>query len=435
MTDKRLLVVRELVSTERSYLGVLECLIDCFLKPLSNVLPPGECHVLFPQIETLANYSRSLLEALEAKVNVWHADRSTVGDVFVKMGPFLKATATFVNGHPDACAMAERLATTPAFRACTATAMKDPRAKNNPLLALLIAPIQRIPRYVLLLNELLKCTPEQHADRQKLVDALALLRQVADDVNEAKGRADNSRVLLATALRIKPTVGDLLEPHRRLLLDGVLLDVAANRQFRFLLLSDVLLKLSTDAFAYGPHKGKFDLKAVLSLGAPTRIATNRVGADTFGIDFDNGVSLTLRCDTRDKKDEWLTALHEAIAQFPLRPLAYRGRALVEPFEEQQISVLATPALPPKVHIHARIYSLLAANWQRTLSVLIGIAAAFAAYAIMHSSSAQVVAPTESTSWYVRLLVPGTSSSTALSPLSIFPLALVLFSLLFLVGQT
>jgi len=430
MSDKRLFVVRELVSTERSYLSVLECLIDCFLTPLSAVLPPGECHVLFPQIETLANYSRSLLEALEAKVNVWHADRSTVGDVFLKLGPFLKATATFVNGYPDACAMADRLATTPAFRACAAAAMKDPRAKNNPLLALLIAPIQRIPRYVLLLNELLKCTPEQHADRQKLVDALALLRQVADDVNEAKGRADNSRVLLATALRIKPTVGDLLEPHRRLLLDGVLLDVAANRQFRFLLLSDLLLKLSTDAFAYGPHKGKFDLKAVLSLCAPARIATNRIGADTFGLDFDDGVSLTLRCDTQNKKDEWLAALREAIAQFPLRPLAYRGRALVEPFEEQ-ISVLATPALPPKVHMHARIYNLLAANWQRTLSVLIGIAAAFAAYAIMHSSSAKVAAPTESPSWYVRLLVPGASSSTALSPWSIFPLALVVFSLLFL----
>jgi hypothetical protein len=425
--DKRVFVVKELCATERSYCEVLQCMNDCFVGPLSGELSSAELAVLFPQLETLTNYSASLLKALEEKLSVWNSDRSTVGDVFVKLGPFLKTTAHFVSGHPHACAMAEQLSQTSAkFRAIAAAAQKDPRAKNNNLLALLIAPIQRVPRYVLLLNELLKHTPEGHPDHQLLVNALALLRQVADDVNEAKGRADNSRVLLATALLIKPAVDDLLEPHRLLLLDGVLTDVAQNKQFRFMLLSDLLLKLGVGKFAYGPHKGKFDLKAILSLNN-ARIATNRGGIDTFGVDFDDGVSLTLQFDDQKAKDEWLTTLRDAISQFSRRPIAYRGRPLLEPFEERAVSVLATPPVPPTVHLHTRIFALLSAHWPRLLSVLIGIVAAVAAYSMMMGSKTPAVP--SSPSWYIRLLVPS-SDSTTIVPSCMFVLFFVLLSTIF-----
>lgn len=40
----------------------------------------------------------------------------------------------------------------------------------------LVEPVQRIPRYRLLLEELLKCTAETHSDYQNIVEALTLVK-------------------------------------------------------------------------------------------------------------------------------------------------------------------------------------------------------------------------------------------------------------------
>merc|ERR1712137_1240990 len=54
---------------------------------------------------------------------------------------------------------------------------------NSRLESLLIAPIQRITRYGLLLEELRKGTPEDHADAPLLDKAIPLLDSVASGIN------------------------------------------------------------------------------------------------------------------------------------------------------------------------------------------------------------------------------------------------------------
>jgi hypothetical protein len=49
-----------------------------------------------------------------------------------------------------------------------------------------VVPVQRIPRYVLLLKELLKCTPESHSDFANCQKAHASLEKVAGLINEKK---------------------------------------------------------------------------------------------------------------------------------------------------------------------------------------------------------------------------------------------------------
>ncbi len=48
----------------------------------------------------------------------------------------------------------------------------------------LILPIQRIPRYNLLLEDLIKHTPEQHVDYGLLVQASEKMKAVANDLNQ-----------------------------------------------------------------------------------------------------------------------------------------------------------------------------------------------------------------------------------------------------------
>ena len=76
-----------------------------------------------------------------------------------------------------------------------------------------IAPVQRLPRYVLLVNELLKCTPSDHADFSDLQQALEGIRTIADTVNASKRNYENKERLVETAARFVGNV-QIIEPHR-----------------------------------------------------------------------------------------------------------------------------------------------------------------------------------------------------------------------------
>ena len=75
------------------------------------------------------------------------------------------------------------------------------------LFALLIMPIQRIPRYQLLLQDLLRNTLESHPDYSKVQHALAQITSVAVHVNESIRQTENSQRVLS----LPPHVRTLLE--------------------------------------------------------------------------------------------------------------------------------------------------------------------------------------------------------------------------------
>lgn len=58
----------------------------------------------------------------------------------------------------------------------------------------MILPIQRIPRYELLLKELLKYTATDHKDRENLESSLAKVKDVAERINEGKRNDEKFRV-------------------------------------------------------------------------------------------------------------------------------------------------------------------------------------------------------------------------------------------------
>ncbi|CBQ68162.1 conserved hypothetical protein [Sporisorium reilianum SRZ2] len=88
----------------------------------------------------------------------------------------------------------------------------------------LLLPVQRIPRYRLLLEDLVKSTDTTRlADGDALATALEHVTQIASKVNESKRQSEQDRRLLAWQYRIRgPIDGPLVQPHRRLLKDGSL---------------------------------------------------------------------------------------------------------------------------------------------------------------------------------------------------------------------
>lgn len=54
-------------------------------------------------------------------------------------------------------------------------------------------PVQRVPRYNLLLQDLLKHTDESHPDYKKIQESLAKMNEVATKINESVRKSDNAK--------------------------------------------------------------------------------------------------------------------------------------------------------------------------------------------------------------------------------------------------
>ena len=89
----------------------------------------------------------------------------------------------------------------------------------------LILPVQRIPRYMLLLDALLKFTPPDHPDFNNLTEAIAKVKSVADHLNQAVTIEEHREKIFEIQKRLVLNyIGaqnqNIIAPHRKLLFEG-----------------------------------------------------------------------------------------------------------------------------------------------------------------------------------------------------------------------
>ncbi|KAF8640452.1 hypothetical protein AX17_000116 [Amanita inopinata Kibby_2008] len=100
----------------------------------------------------------------------------------------------------------------------------NPRHTQLNLEGYLLLPVQRIPRYRLLLEELLRSTPPYDLIDDPLERALSEISSLANNMNEGKRESESRRKLVKWQSRIKGKFpSPLVQPHRRLIMDGSLL--------------------------------------------------------------------------------------------------------------------------------------------------------------------------------------------------------------------
>ncbi|KAF8213360.1 hypothetical protein K438DRAFT_1565458 [Mycena galopus ATCC 62051] len=101
----------------------------------------------------------------------------------------------------------------------------SPRHSQLNLEGYLLLPVQRIPRYRLLLEELLRATPPTYEYMDDPLDrSLAEISLLANNMNEGKRESESRRKLVQWQSRIRGKFpSPLVQPHRRLIMDGHLL--------------------------------------------------------------------------------------------------------------------------------------------------------------------------------------------------------------------
>eukprot|EP01103_Thecamoeba_quadrilineata_P014176 TRINITY_DN4151_c0_g1_i1.p1 TRINITY_DN4151_c0_g1~~TRINITY_DN4151_c0_g1_i1.p1 ORF type:complete len:633 (+),score=128.48 TRINITY_DN4151_c0_g1_i1:13-1911(+) len=196
---RRWMLIGEIISTEKTYVESLQITLEKYSQPLTSIaqkfinnnlgVTSAILLKLFSNVEEIFHFNTCLLLQLENDSSL------EIGRIFLSWqqnaAPLYEVYCT---NFSESLTTLETLSASTAFteflRQCetlTGTGLN--------LSSYLIMPIQRIPRYVLLLSDLLAVTQRNHPDYRTLSRAVATIREMANTLNESKRKAESEKKL------------------------------------------------------------------------------------------------------------------------------------------------------------------------------------------------------------------------------------------------
>ncbi len=225
-------IAREVVKTERVYATILSHIVDVFLNPLkeSNLIKDGVIteenrRKIFPgALATLAQVHKDFLHGLDARVKSW-TPSSKIGDLFLTMIPYFKLYPVYVSDFENQMKALKDAKNNERFWEFIKggfALLKDP---SNDLPSLLITPVQRIPRYLMLVTQLRKYTWPTHDDYASIMSAAEQLGKIAEYVDQKAKDAENVQKMHHVQEVLLGKYDTLLDPQRRFVNQGLVFEV------------------------------------------------------------------------------------------------------------------------------------------------------------------------------------------------------------------
>lgn len=236
---RRRKIINEIFETEKTYLNHLDLIHRHFDFPLryACIIPESVHAKLFSNVEQIQQVNIKLFEQME---------QTTIGQAFLYLGPFLKLYSMYANNHSQALTtLQEWLQKSSEFADFIQKQESLSDVNGLKLNALLITPVQRVPRYKLLLDDLLSQTLTNHHDYYSLQDATKQVSHIACHINEHIRQHENFQKMLSIQKSLG-TAPKILSPGREFIKEGTLKKVARkgggkSHDRMFFLFSDMLL--------------------------------------------------------------------------------------------------------------------------------------------------------------------------------------------------
>ncbi|KAJ1925484.1 hypothetical protein IWQ60_004533 [Tieghemiomyces parasiticus] len=335
---KRTRILQEILTTERTYVeGLL--LVDRLLytplhrasrsggtaAPTSGGPPPPTLSTkrvadIFANFSDILNVNREFLAQLEARFRPDPTHSALldtdlcIGDVFLSVAPFFKMYSVYIrNFHRALTLLRTTVETSAGFRAFIRTVNAHPELKSLTIDSYLMLPIQRLPRYRLLLADLTRHTPDSHPDHPLVTRALQVIEEVAQFVNDMIRQHEMYTAMVAIQKCLHGFQDNLLVPGRRLIKRGPVRKICRkNHQPReFFLFTDVLIYASPALLenTFNFHR-KFPLEECRVIDVPD---TPKAALKNVFQIYSREKSFGVYTETARAKQEWVKVLHRAIA--------------------------------------------------------------------------------------------------------------------------
>jgi len=186
MSAQRTQVVMELYATEINYVSNLEKIVNCFMKPLRAIFDDSKkggitkenIDSIFCNIEDILAKHQGFLNQLKQIVDQW-SNETLLSPLFENIHEYISTYIPYFNNYENSYYTIEKCRKVPAFEESIKMVEGVKKLERNDLKSLLILPVQRIPRYILYLKEILKHTWPTHPD----YDGLKIeISRIDDDI-------------------------------------------------------------------------------------------------------------------------------------------------------------------------------------------------------------------------------------------------------------
>nr|XP_031526416.1 FYVE, RhoGEF and PH domain-containing protein 4 isoform X7 [Vicugna pacos] len=331
-TDEQKLhkIANELLLTERAYVSRLDLLDQVFYCKLleeanRGSFPAEMVNKIFSNISSInAFHSKFLLPELEKRMQEWETT-PRIGDILQKLAPFLKMYGEYVKGFDHAMElvknMTERI---PQFKSVVEDIQKQKICGNLTLQHHMLEPVQRIPRYEMLLKDYLRKLPPDSPDWNDAKKSLEIISTAASHSNSAIRKMENLKKLL----EIYEMLGeeeDIVNPSNELIKEGQILKLAARNtsaQERYLFLFNNMLLYCVPRFSL--VGSKFTVRTRVGIDGMKIVEThNEEYPHTFQVSGKER-TLELQASSEQDKEEWIKALQETIDAFHQRHETFRN---------------------------------------------------------------------------------------------------------------
>ncbi|XP_014261689.1 FYVE, RhoGEF and PH domain-containing protein 4-like [Cimex lectularius] len=301
--------VEEIFTSEVSYLNQLETAMKYFKRPLleSNLKMPETLKNMFDNLESLYNVNGELLNELKK-----HGEN--VSQAFITVAPFFKLYSVYAYDYRQSLATLQELPkVNPKLDAFIKRQEERPEVSMK-LASLLIAPIQRIPRYRLLLKELLSHTPNTNPQYNVIIEAIKNVETSTEHINSLVYEHENMQRIIELQKSLCGGRPTLVYPGRKLLKEGILMKVSkkgrkAQKRY-FVLMSDVIMYSKMTGAPLGEPNS---LRCSCVLPLRKCVVQHVLSDKVFNITC-HTFSLVLYSDEPYASEAWVTSIQQAIQQ-------------------------------------------------------------------------------------------------------------------------
>ena len=243
---KRLNIINEIIFTEKKYLDDLKVILDVWRPKLQDKLIKDESDLLFKNIDPILQCQNTFYESIKDCGSKYSA---TIAPQFISFAPFFNISQTYISSYPQIQKLMGRLKQKGNIKKILASTQTELDGKD--IMSYLITPIQRMPRYILFMRDLVKATPANHPDYDLIEFAANRIDEVTKKMDVASNAAKTQQMLLDLQTDIKDQYV-FMDKQRNLLLelpvdvrdkpnDIKLAEKDTGKSGRILLFNDIVL--------------------------------------------------------------------------------------------------------------------------------------------------------------------------------------------------
>ncbi|XP_030626560.1 FYVE, RhoGEF and PH domain-containing protein 4 [Chanos chanos] len=327
-------IASELLQTERAYVARLHLLDKVFCAKLTEEAGKGSFPLevvkgIFSNLESIhAFHSQFLLPNLETRMNQWETTPQ-IGDILQQLAPFLRMYAEYVKNFDNAMELLKQWTErSTQLKTIIQEIQGQEICGSLTLQHHMLEPVQRVPRYEMLLKDYLKKLPENDPDYGPAENSLHIISMAAIHSNSAIRKSENLKKLL----EIYEMLGgeeDIVNASNELIKEGHILKLAARNTSsmeRYLFLFNNMLLCCVPKFSLVGQK--FTVRTRIGIdGMKVLETSNDDYPHTFQVSGKERI-LELQASSEQDKEDWIKAFQDTIAIFQQKNETFKSASRV-----------------------------------------------------------------------------------------------------------